>query len=164
MKPETTITPREKPLYQRLRRGLNLWRCITQDSKPNTLLFQPPRKKLYQKELDKLNKFTSENGLTFSFEKSHMMLFSSGYNPEKLPSFKISDSAIEYNQIIFTSKWNCHMEYILPMAWKPLNFLKVVSGQNWVLDTSTFIYLSTTLLCSNLKYGQEIFLSAPKWW
>ena len=35
----------KNPLYRRLRGGSNLWHCITQDSKPNTLLtelFWPP--------------------------------------------------------------------------------------------------------------------------
>ena len=38
------LTPRENPLYRRLRRGLNTRRCIRQDSEPNTLpaeLFRP---------------------------------------------------------------------------------------------------------------------------
>ena len=44
MESETMLTPKEKPHYQNLKRS-NLWCCITQDSKPNTLpteLFRPP--------------------------------------------------------------------------------------------------------------------------
>ena len=37
--------PKETPFYQKFWGGLNPWRCIKQDSEPNTLLtelFQPP--------------------------------------------------------------------------------------------------------------------------
>ena len=41
MESEPMLTPRvEKTLYRRPRGGLNLWSCIMQDSKPNTLPFE----------------------------------------------------------------------------------------------------------------------------
>ena len=45
MESEPILTPRENPLYRRLRGGSDAQRCITQDSEPDTLpteLFRPP--------------------------------------------------------------------------------------------------------------------------
>ena len=78
----------------------------------------------------RISHYLSENGLTLSPEKSHMVLFNSGCNPESLPSFKIDDSVIEYKQVVkflgvyLTSKltWNYHLEYILTKARKTYNF------------------------------------------
>ena len=44
-------------------------------------------KKLYQNELDRLNSYMFENGLTLSTEKTSMVLFSSGCDSAKCPSF-----------------------------------------------------------------------------
>ena len=74
-----------------------------------------------------------ENGLTLSLEKTNLMLFNSGYDPEKLPIFMIDGIQLKYVHTVkflgmyLTSKltWNTHIDYILNKARKSLNFLKL---------------------------------------
>ena len=127
--------------------------------------------KVYQNELNKLCHYLSENGMTLSVEKTHMMLFNSGNNPEKLPVFKIEDKIVIYKDTVkflgvyLTPKlsWNIHIENILTKARKSLNLLKVIAKQPWGMDTQCLIHLSTSLVRSKLSYGQEVFFSAPKY-
>ena len=126
---------------------------------------------MYQRELDKINNFMLENGLTLSLEKTNLMLFNSGYDPEKLPKFTIDGIQLQYVHTVkflgvyLTSKltWNFHIDYILNKARKSLNFLKIVSKQCWGQDTKTLISLATCLVRSRITYAQEVYFSAPKY-
>ena len=128
-------------------------------------------KRLYQRELDILNNYINESGLTLSTEKTHMVLFNNGSNPDDMPSFKINNVVIEYKQVVkfvgllITSKltWNNHIEQILTKARKSLNLMKIISKQPWGQDNRTLIHLSTSLVRSKLSYAQEAFFSAPKY-
>ena len=128
-------------------------------------------KKVYQRELDKISNYMLENGLSLSLEKTHIMLFNSGLDPENLPKFTIDGAVIKYTQMVkflgvyLTSKltWNYHIEYILNKARKSLNFLKIVSKQYWGQDTKTLISLASSLVRSRLTYAQEVFFSAPSY-
>ena len=53
-------------------------------------------KKIYQNELDKISRYMIENGLALSAEKSHMVLFNTGYDPNPLTSFQIDGLCLEY--------------------------------------------------------------------
>ena len=127
--------------------------------------------KLYQAELDHLSVYMSLNGLLLSKEKTHMLLFNNGADPGDLPSFRVDGVTIEYKRsvkflgVFLTSKltWNYHIEYLLNKARKSLNFLKLLSKQNWCQDTKTLIHLSTALIRSKLCYAHEAFFSAPKY-
>ena len=123
-------------------------------------------KKQFQKDLDNINLFMTTNGLALSSEKTAMMLFNSGENPENLPKFKINDTVLEYKKsvkflgVIFTCKltWTLHIEHILTKARKGLNFIKIISKQPWGQNTDTLIHLATSLVRSRLTYAQEVFL------
>ena len=127
--------------------------------------------KIYQNDLNSLNNYMSENGLTLSKEKSHMLLFNNGANPKSLPIFKLGNTVIEYVNkvkfmgVYFTPKmtWNCHFEHILTKARKSLNLLKIICKQSWGNDISVLLHLSLSLVRSKLTYGQEVFFSAPKY-
>lgn len=128
-------------------------------------------RRVYQNALDKIAIYMKNNGLKLSVEKTNMMLFNSGLNPDQLPSFKVDNTIIQYKEsvkflgIYLTSKlsWNPHISYILTKARKSLNFLKIVSKQPWGQDPYSLIHLSTSLIRSKLTYGHEIFFSAPKY-
>ena len=126
---------------------------------------------IYQKELDKISQYMSENGLVLSSEKTHMMLFNSGANPDNIPHFVIDGVHIQYKQsvkflgVFLTCKltWNVHLEHILTKARKSLNFLVIISKQHRGQDTTTLIHLATSLIRSQLSYAQEVFFSAPSY-
>ena len=57
-------------------------------------------KKMYQRELDRINDFLTENGLMLSLEKTNLMLFNSGYDPENLPTFTVNGTVLNYAQSV----------------------------------------------------------------
>ena len=126
--------------------------------------------KSYQHDLDNISAYMVRNGLLFSAEKTHMILFNAGTNPINLPLFKLENNVLQYKDTIkflglyITSKlsWSKHIEYILTKARKSLNFLKIVTKQKWGQDMTTLIHLATALVRSKLTYAQEAFFSAPK--
>ena len=128
-------------------------------------------KRLYQYDLDCIGQYMLQNGLSLSSEKTNMMLFNSGSNPQKLPAFTLLGDSLEYKQsvkflgLVFTSKltWNLHFDYILTKAVKSLNLVKVISRLPWGKDTETLKHLATTIVRSKLTYGQEVYFSAPKY-
>ena len=128
-------------------------------------------RRLYQSDLDSISNYMTENGLALSPEKTHMMLFNSGDNPQIKPTFKLFGNALEYvNSVKFlgiflTSKlsWNAHFDFMLTKARQSFNLLKMISKQSWAMDTQTLIHISRALIRSRLSYGQEIFFSAPKY-
>ena len=128
-------------------------------------------RKLYQTDLDNLNRYMSLNGLTLSKEKTNMVLFNNGDDPSILPAFKLDGECIEYTHLVkflgvfLTSKltWNYHIEHILNKARKSLNFIKMINGQHWGRDVLALKHLSTALVRSKLCYAQEAFFSAPKY-
>ena len=128
-------------------------------------------KKLYQHDLDCIGQYMLLNGLSLSSEKTNMILFNTGSNPQKLPDLTLLGDPLEYKQsvkflgLIFTSKltWNLHFDYIITKAIKSLNLLKVISKLPWGKDTETLTYLATAIVRSKLTYGQEAYFSAPKY-
>ena len=128
-------------------------------------------RRFYQRELDNLNGYIESNGLSFSAEKTNMIVFSSGSDPKNVPEFKLNGKLLEYKQVVkflgifLTSKltWNVHLEYMLNKARKSINFLKLISKQTWGMNVQTLVHLSISLVRSRLSYGQEIFFSAPKY-
>ena len=125
----------------------------------------------YQSELDKISAFLSENGLALSVEKTHMMVFSAGDPPRRLPSFFVDGVELQFKDrtkflgVFFTSKlsWKFHIENSLTKAQKSLNLLKIISRQNWGKETKSLSLLATALVRSKLTYGQEVYFSAPKY-
>ena len=128
-------------------------------------------KKIYQCELDSISEYMKHNGLSLSIEKTNMILFNSGSNPEKMPTFTVGNTPIKYVTqvkflgVLFTSKlsWNKHIDNLLTKARKTLNLIKIISQQKWGKDSSTLVNLCKSLMRSKLSYAQEIFFCAPKY-
>ena len=126
-------------------------------------------KQIYQNELDSISKYLTENGLALSAEKSHMVLFNTGYDPNPLPPFQIDGLCLEYKKVVkflgvnFTSNlnWKYHIQSILIKAKKSINFFKMVSQQTWGKDSKVLIHIATALIRSKLSYAQETFFQ-PK--
>ena len=92
-------------------------------------------KRLYQTELDKLNKYMIENGFEFSVHKTNMILFNNGADPRQLPNFHIGGQNIPYTSevkflgLVLTPKlnWKKHINMMLMKGLKSFNLIKVVS-------------------------------------
>ena len=147
-----------------------MWMNVTL-KKSTPLRLQNHIKKLYQYDLDSIGKYMLQNGLSLSSEKTNMVLFNPGSNPQKLPILNLLGDILEYKQnvkflgVIFTSKmtWNLHFNYIITKAIKSINILKVISRLPWGRDTETLTHLATSIVRSKLTYGQEVYFSAPKY-
>ena len=128
-------------------------------------------RRLYQLELDNISSYMFENGLSLSPEKTTMILFNSGDNPQNLPIFNLSTKPLNYSKMVkflgifLTNKlsWSSHFDYILTKARQSINFLKTLSKIPWAMDTQILLHLSSALIRSRLSYGQEVFFSAPKY-
>ena len=128
-------------------------------------------KNLYQRELDRITEYLFENGLSLSPEKTNLVLFNNGTDPQMLPTFRIDGENLEYKKsvkflgVCLTSKlaWNDHIEYLANKAKQCINFLKVISKQSWGQDITVLKHLSLSLVRSRLSYGQEVFFSAPQY-
>ena len=73
-----------------------------------------------------------DNGLNLSKEKTKLVFFNSGLNPKSLPSFRIENDVVNYQQkvkfmgLLLRPKlnWNLHIHDILTKVRKRLNFFK----------------------------------------
>ena len=63
-------------------------------------------KRLYQNELNKINTFMVDNGLTLSLEKTNILLFDSGSNAIDLPVFTLNKARKSLNVLKIISKQN----------------------------------------------------------
>ena len=94
---------------------------------------------LYQKEINKINDYSTIIGSSFSTEKTEIMLFNSGPNPKRLPKFYLGNSKLDYTNvttflgITFSSNliWSNHFEKLINNGRKGLNLLKVISSHKW---------------------------------
>ena len=59
-------------------------------------------KRLYQNELDSIGQYMLNNGLSLSSEKTNMVLFNPGSNPQKLPILTLLGYPLEYKQSVGT--------------------------------------------------------------
>ena len=126
--------------------------------------------KIYQREINAIQKYMFINGLQLSSEKTVLMVFNNGQNCKILPNLKIGDQTLEYKDSVkflgvhFTTNlsWKVHINDLLAKARKNLNLLKIICNQPWGQDTKTLIHLANALVRSRLVYGQECFFAAPK--
>ena len=127
--------------------------------------------KSYQTELDKISHFIFQHSLTFSIEKTKIMLFNSGPNPNYLPKLTINKKVLNYTSsitflgITLTSKlnWSSHFEKIINKCRSNINLLKIISSYKWGQNISSLRTLALALVRSVLSYSQEVFFNAPKY-
>lgn len=125
--------------------------------------------RVYQNELNNIEKYLKINGLSLSLEKTKIVLFNSGVNPKILPEFHINGTRLQYTEnmkflgVFFNSKlnWSKHISHILTKARKALNLLKVIVSHKWGQDSNILRTLAISLVRSCFLYGQEVFYNAP---
>ena len=145
-----------------------LWQKVTlkRSSKKSSVNYI---RKRYQQELDKIQGYLTQNGMSLAINKTKIMLFNSGPDPEPLPPFPIQNTNINYSNkikflgVTFTSrlKWFPHFEDLLNKGRKAINLIKVISSQSWGHNTIALRNLAIALVRSKLTYAQEIFFNAP---
>ena len=110
------------------------------------------------------------NGLTLSREKTKLILFNKGANPKSMPKIYIDNVELVYvSEVKFlgvyitnTLNWKRHIDHLLQKAVKNYNLLKIISTRKWGQNSKVLLQLATSLVRSQLTYGQEVYFSAPK--
>ena len=120
-----------------------------------------------QNTINRLEKWTLENGSTISKNKTVAMHFC----PDKKcmdPVLKLDNDPIQFVKeakflgLIWDTKltFEPHIKYLKARCRKSLNILKVISRTEWGTDQTTLLYRS--LVRSKLDYGCIVYGSASK--
>ena len=122
-----------------------------------------------QHTINRLEKWTLENGFTISKNKTVAMHFC----PDKKcmdPVLKLDNYPIQFVKeakflgLIWDTKltFEPHIEYLKARCQKSLNVLKVLSRTEWGADQTTLLKLYRSLVRSKLDYGCLVYGSASK--
>ena len=120
--------------------------------------------------LDKLHKWTTENGLKFSKEKTICVYFC---NQQKLhldPELKLNNTEIpvvdqyKYLGVIFDHKLSFipHIKYLRTKCNKTIQLLRTIAHIIWGGSKETLLKLYCSLIWSKLDYGFFIYEAARK--
>ena len=120
--------------------------------------------------LDKLHKWTTENGLTFSKEKTKCIHFCNQRKLHLDPELKIDHTKIpivehyKYLGIIFDLKLSFipHIKYLRTKCNKAIQLLRTIAHTNWGGTKETLLKLYRPLIRSRLDYGCFIYGAARK--
>ena len=123
-----------------------------------------------QTNINKIDKWASNNGFKFSTAKTVAVRFSRSRRIENIPPLLLKGNVIPYEEhvkflgIKFDQKltWNLHIQDLKLKVRESINILKVVSTYDWGADKRTLLKLYDTLGRSKLDYGCEIYSSACK--
>ena len=120
--------------------------------------------------LDRVERWSNENGFRFSKTKTVCMHFCNKRVLHPDPQLKINGSLIpvvqqtRYLGLVFDSKLNfkAHIDYLWQKCRQALNFLKVVSKMDWGADRVVLLRLYRAFVRSKLDYGCTVYSSARK--
>ena len=117
-----------------------------------------------------LNRWSIENGFTFSKEKSVIMHFHKlrGWFPN--PTISLGDTNLKYVEenrflgMVLDKKltWVPHMKQLKTKCLKALSLLKRLSRLSWGADRQTLLYIYRSIIRSKLDYGCQLYGSATK--
>ena len=121
-----------------------------------------------QQVLNKLSKWSSENGFKFSKSKTKCMHFCQSRKLHLDPELTLDGVQIEvvpelkFLGLLFDSKLSFipHINYLSNKCQKALNLLRVVSSMDWGADRKVLLRLYRTLVRSKLDYGCIVYGSA----
>lgn len=125
-----------------------------------------------QCQINELQKWTTENGYTFSQSKTVAMHFVPPYlHPNKHepdPELHLDGHMIKvvpqtkFLGLIWDSKLNfrAHIDYLKKKCMKAMNVLKVLAHYDWGADERTLLHLYRSLIRSKLDYGCIVYGSA----
>ena len=120
--------------------------------------------------LDKLYKWTRENGLKFSKEKTKCIHFCNQHKLHLDPVLKIDHTEIpivehyKYLGNIFDRKLSFipHIKYLRTKCNKTIQLLRTIAHTNWGGSKETLLKLYRSLIRSRLDYGCFIYGAARK--
>jgi ribonuclease HI len=120
--------------------------------------------------LNKINKWSLENGFRFSKAKTNVLHFCNKrklHNDPELLLDRIPLNVVKeakFLGLIFDNKLSFipHIKHLKTKCLKALNLLKAVSGTKWGGDQKTLLTLYRALIRSKLDYGSVIYGSARK--
>ena len=120
--------------------------------------------------LDKLHKWTTENGLKFSKEKMKCTHFCNQCKLHLDPGLKIDHIEIpivehyKYLGIIFDRKLSFipHIKYLRTKCNKTIKLLRTIAHTNWGGSKETLLKLYRSLIRSRRDYGCFIYRAARK--
>lgn len=123
-----------------------------------------------QNALNKLLNWSSEVGLSFSFEKTNAMLFTRRRKNVHSPILKLENNYIKFVEkqkflgITFDQKltWTKHIDDIKAKANKSLNLLKILSHSNYGSDRKLLLRLLNLVILPILDYGGFLYSNASK--
>lgn len=126
--------------------------------------------KKLQDNLDRIEKWASENGFKFSKTKTQCVHFCQQRNLHNDPVLKIFGTQIpvvkeaKFLGVIFDKQLNfiSHIKSLKLKCIKALNVLKIISNTDWGGDKTTLLNLYRTLVRSKLDYGSIVYGSARK--
>jgi ribonuclease HI len=121
-----------------------------------------------QLSINKLDKWTMENGFRISKNKTVAMHFCHKYKTHSDPTLKLGDQEISFvKQTKFLGlTWDHkltfipHIKYLKQKCTKALNIIKVLAHTDWGADQSTLLQLYRALIRSKLDYGCIVYGSA----
>ena len=124
--------------------------------------------RVLQNTLDKLWKWSNENGFKFSTSKTVCMHFCRQRPIHPDPVLKLNGKEIPVVQqtkflgLIIDKKMNfeAHIEYLRKKCLKSLNLLKIVSNTTWGADRTIMLRMYRSLIRSKLDYGCQVYGAA----
>ncbi|KAG1682981.1 RNA-directed DNA polymerase from mobile element jockey [Nymphon striatum] len=123
-----------------------------------------------QLSLNKIEKWTNENGFKFSSSKTVSMHFCLLTRPHHDPQLRLGSSPIplvnstRFLGLIFDNKLNFlkHMQVLKSKCLRALNLLRILSNTNWGADRKVMLRFYRSLIRSKLDYGSVVYGSARK--
>ncbi|KAG1686575.1 putative RNA-directed DNA polymerase from transposon BS [Nymphon striatum] len=123
-----------------------------------------------QLSLNKIEKWTNENGFKFSSSKTVSMHFCLLTRLHHDPQLRLGSSPIplvnstRFLGLVFDKKLNFlkHMQVLKLKCFKALNLLRILSNTNWGADRKVMLRFYRSLIRSKLDYGSVIYGSARK--
>ncbi|KAG1679878.1 RNA-directed DNA polymerase from mobile element jockey [Nymphon striatum] len=123
-----------------------------------------------QLSLNKIEKWTNENGFKFSSSKTVIMHFCLLTRPHHDPQLRLGSSPIplvnstRFLGLIFDKKLNFlkHMQVLKSKCLRALNLLRILSNTNWGADRKIMLRFYRSLIRSKLDYGSVVYGSARK--
>ena len=153
-----------KPHTSQFADDLALWKQYKMTGKGN----EQKAIKDFQKYIDTIHAYMSDNGFQISTEKAHIVLFN---RTRYKPTLKLSlnGTPIDYAETVkflgvtFSHKlsWRAHIHNLIYKANKAANLLKYIQSLPFGVHRKTLIHVFQAIIRSNLTYGQECFHSAP---
>ncbi|KAG1713961.1 RNA-directed DNA polymerase from mobile element jockey [Nymphon striatum] len=123
-----------------------------------------------QLSLNKIEKWTNENGFKFSSSKTVSMHYCLLTRPHHDPQLRLGSSPIplvnstRFLGLIFDKKLNFlkHMQVLKSKCLRALNLLRILSNTNWGADRKVMLRFYRSLIRSKLDYGSVVYGSARK--